>query len=82
MIQSFLGGRRKQSQGWGRGREGLEWEMGKEREEGNTVMYWRTSRKDGNQCPRKVGSEKWDPLECTRDLGGKRLSELKGRDLR
>jgi hypothetical protein len=41
----------------------------------------RASRKYGNRQPKEVGS--WgDPPECTRDLGGERLSELEGRDLR
>jgi hypothetical protein len=41
----------------------------------------RTSRKNGNRQSWEVGS--WgNPPEYTRDLGGERLSELKGRDLR
>jgi hypothetical protein len=40
----------------------------------------RTSRKNVNRQPQEVGD--WgDPPECTRDLGGERLSALKGRDL-
>jgi len=38
----------------------------------------RASRINGNMQPQKVG----DPLESTRDLGGERLSELNGSDLR
>jgi hypothetical protein len=37
----------------------------------------RASKKNGNRQPREIGGWK-NPLECTRDLGGKRLSELKG----
>ena len=54
------------------------------------IRYWgtgyriealRASRKNGNRQPPEIGG--WqDPLEYTRDLGGERLSELKGRDLR
>jgi hypothetical protein len=30
-----------------------------------------------------LGGRRWgDPLECTKDLGGKRLSGLKGRNLK
>jgi hypothetical protein len=41
----------------------------------------RASRKNGNGQPRELGGS-GDPLECTRDLVGERLSELKGRDFR
>jgi hypothetical protein len=38
-------------------------------------------RVKGNMQPQEIGG--WgDPLKCTRDMGGKRLSGLKGRDLR
>ena len=41
----------------------------------------RASKKIGNTQPREMGG--WgDPPECTRDLGDKRLSGIKGRDLR
>jgi hypothetical protein len=41
----------------------------------------RASRKNGNSQPLEIGG--WeDPPECTRDLGGKSLSGLNGRDLR
>jgi hypothetical protein len=41
----------------------------------------RASKKIGNTQPREMGG--WgDPPECTRDLGGERLSGLKGRDLK
>ena len=41
----------------------------------------RASRKNGNSQLQEIGG--WeDPPECTRDLGGKRLSGLKERDLR
>jgi hypothetical protein len=61
---------------------------GTERRKENMNRYWglnrtealRTSRKNGNQQPWEVGGR--DSLECTGDLGGERLSELKGRDLR
>ena len=40
----------------------------------------RASRKNGNRQPQKIGG--WeDAPECTRDLGGKRLSGLIERDL-
>jgi hypothetical protein len=38
---------------------------------------------NGNMQPGEGGVGKWgNPLESTKDLGGERLSELKGRDLR
>jgi hypothetical protein len=51
--------------------------------EGKRTEALRASRKNGNRQPREVGS--WgggNPPECTSDLGGERLSGLKGRDLR
>lgn len=40
-----------------------------------------SGRKNVNRQPQEIGG--WgDPPECTRDLGGERLSGLKGRDLR
>ena len=48
---------------------------------GNRTEALRASRKNGNRQPPEIGG--WqDPLEYTRDLGGERLSGLKGRDLR
>jgi hypothetical protein len=38
-------------------------------------------QKERNQA-NSGGRRWWNPLECTRDLGGERLSGLKGRDLR
>ena len=64
--------------GWG--------QLGGER---NLIWYWggkssealRASRKNGNRKPEEIVG--WgDPPECTRDLGGERISGLKGRDLR
>ena len=69
--------------------------MGEEtrREERNMIRYWvgekeggrtealRASRKNGNGQPREIG-DGGTPLEYTRDLGGERLSGLKGRDLK
>jgi hypothetical protein len=47
----------------------------------NRTEALRTSRKNRNRKPQKKGG--WgEPPECTRDLGGKRLSGLKGRQLR
>ena len=41
----------------------------------------RARGKNVNRQPQEIGG--WgDPPECTRDLGGERLSGLKGRDLR
>ena len=54
----------------------------------NLIWHWvrqraeaqRASRKNGNSQPQEIGG--WgDPLECTRDLGGKRLSGIKVRPL-
>jgi hypothetical protein len=41
----------------------------------------RANRRNGSRQPLKIGVWK-DPPKCTRDLGGERLSGLKGRDLR
>jgi hypothetical protein len=41
----------------------------------------RASRKNRNRQPQEVGVGR-GALECIRDLGGERLSGLKGRDLR
>ena len=58
-------------------------------EERNLIWYWvrerpealRTSKKNGNRQPWEIGG--WgDPSECTRDLGGKGTSGIKGTDLR
>jgi hypothetical protein len=40
------------------------------------------SRMNGNMQPPTSGGRRGDPLECTKKLGGERLSGLKGRDLR
>ena len=49
--------------------------------ENNRTEALRASRKNGNRQPQEIGG--WgDPPECTRDLGGERLSGLKGKDLR
>ena len=75
MPQSHLGGRRKQSQGE---REG---EHDRVLGGGKGLKSLKASRKNGNRQPWKVGG--WgDPLECTRVLGGERLSGLKGWDLK
>jgi hypothetical protein len=59
-------------------------------EEGNMIRYWvgggrtealRVSRKNGNRQPWEVEGGRGDPPECTRVLGGERLSGLKERDL-
>jgi hypothetical protein len=42
----------------------------------------RASRKNGNWQPLEIGGWGTPPQECTRDLEGERLSELKGSDLR
>jgi hypothetical protein len=48
--------------------------------DGGRAEALRASRKNGNRQPREVGC--WgDLLEYTGDLGGERLSGLKGRDL-
>jgi hypothetical protein len=61
--------------GTGRGRGEHDRALG-----GGKTEALRADRKNGNRKPQEVGS--WgDSLECTRDLGGERLSELKGRDL-
>ena len=52
----------------------------------NKIRYWRgdrkealrASRKNGNMQPQGLGG-RGDSLDCTRDLGGERLSRLKGR---
>ena len=49
--------------------------------EGKRTEALRASRKNGNMQPQEIGG--WEnPPECTRDLGGKRLSGIKGTDLR
>ena len=56
-------------------REGPGWERGQGGKRGNMTEALWASRKNGNRRPPEVGS--WgDPLECTRDLGSKRLSEV------
>jgi hypothetical protein len=52
------------------------------------IWYWmrkrtetlKACRKNGNRQPQVIGG--LGDLECTKDLGGKRLSGIKGRDLR
>jgi hypothetical protein len=62
--------------GWGGGR-GTRSGVGM----GKRTEALRTSRKNGNRQPWEV--EDWrDPPECSRDLGGERLSGLKGWDPR
>ena len=66
--------------------------MGKKVEvggEGNLIWYWvreKDQRLEGQQKECKQATSEvggWGyPPECTRDLGGERLSELKVRDLR
>jgi hypothetical protein len=41
----------------------------------------KASRNNGNRQPQEVGGEGTDTLECSRDMGGERLSGLKRRDL-
>jgi hypothetical protein len=48
---------------------------------GVTKIKMRANRKNGNRQPQEVGGRR-DPPECTRGLGGKRLTGLKGRDYR
>ena len=86
MPQSYLGGRRKQSPD-GVGETWVGKEMGGRGEydhvlgEVNRTEALRPRRKNGNRQPQEGGGGR-DPLECTRDLGGERLSGLEGRDLR
>jgi hypothetical protein len=48
---------------------------------GKRLKQLRASRRNGNRHLQEIGG--WgDTPECPRDLGGKRLSGLKGRDLR
>ena len=48
---------------------------------GKRTEALRASRKNGHRQPQVIGC--WGaPPECTRDLGGKRLRGIKGRDLR
>ena len=48
---------------------------------GKRTEALRARRENWNRQPREIGG--WgDPTECTRDLGGERLSGLKGRNLR
>ena len=42
----------------------------------------RTSRKNGNRQPQEIGGWEEPTPECTRDLGGERLSRNKGRNPR
>ena len=81
--------------GSGREREGGTWVgkgTGRKREEHDQVLgvdrteVLRSSRKNGNRQPQEVrgGREGWGwggYPECTRDLGGEKLSGLKWRDL-
>jgi hypothetical protein len=75
----------------GRGREGPEWERGGEEEKVTEIMYcgWgkrkalKDSRMNGNMQPQGMrGGGGGDPLQCNKDLKGKRVSGLKGRDFR
>ena len=82
-----MGGKRKQSQRGeeGPGRKGGWWVQRGEHDwvfgGGKGLKSLRASRKNGNRQLWEVGG--WgDPPECTRDLGGERLSGLKERDLR
>jgi hypothetical protein len=47
---------------------------------GNITKAPRDSRKNGNKQPQEVGGG-GGALECTRDLGGERLSAIKGKNL-
>jgi hypothetical protein len=88
MLQSYLGGRRKQSWETERrrdlgGRGEKEGGMGT----GSGMGRGRQERSpEGQQNEWKYatsGGGRWvDTLECTRDLGGKRSSGLRGRDFR
>ena len=70
----------------GRGREGAREEKAGQGEREHEQVWDggteapRISRINGNIQPQEVG--RGDPVECTRDLGGEKLSELKGRYLR
>ena len=85
MFQFHLGGRRKQSQEAEGGRDlGGE---GRGRRKGKHDLVW------GKEAGLKPQGSEWkyvtlreekcgDPLQCTRDLGGKRISRLKERHFR
>jgi hypothetical protein len=48
---------------------------------GKRIKALRASRRNGNGQPGEIGG--WgDPPECTRDLGGERISGLKGKNFR
>lgn len=68
----------------GGGREGPGWEGEGEEKRGTRSgmggMGNEDSRMDRNRQPQEVGGG--DQLECTRNLGGERVSGLKGRNLR
>ena len=84
-ASTHLGGRRKESRRAG-GREGTGWENGVGRGKGEHDQVWGTQERspEGQQNEWKqaaLGGGRWeDPLECTRDLGSERLSELKGKE--
>ena len=67
----------------------MEKRTGKGRGEHDQLLCWvgertealKASRKNGNRQPQEVGGEGTDTLECSRDMGGERLSGLKRRDL-
>jgi hypothetical protein len=46
----------------------------------NWTETLRANRTNGNRQPQEEGDGR--PLECTRDLGGERLSGLTGRNLK
>ena len=88
MPQSTLGGRRKPSGRTGRGRN-LGGRGDRDEKGEHDHLLWRedrtealrASRKNGNRQPWEVGGWGYPP-ECTRNMGGERLSGPKVRDLR
>ena len=81
-------GREKKTITGVRGREKPGWKGGQSGEEGNMIRYGVGEQErspEGQQKESKLatsGGRRWgDSPECTRDLGGERLSGLKGRDL-
>jgi hypothetical protein len=64
---------------WGRG-VGRRGEPDLVLREGKSIEALGARRKKGSRQPQEIGGC-GDPPECTRDLGGERLSGIKGRDL-
>ena len=74
--------------GWGK--EALGWKRGQGQEERNMIRYcgggeqdWSTEDQQKEWKQKTLLGRRWENLlECTRDLGGERISGFKGRDLR